>query len=409
MFAVRLTRRASGARPMIARHTRRYQSSQAGSTTTSPFAAGVAGGLVGAGLLYGIYQTTPTAKMARKINAGVREAEKKYEQAAATIKDKTPTTDEALDKLKQFCYSYASWVPGGRQYVDKAFDDLAVIRESHSDEVDQLVKDTYREFQSVARSGFSLESASKVFDAMANLAKKIASLSVNVADQILERHPQLNDTVGEPIRKLKDMGTQYGPEAKKLVDETWSQVNDIMASGFSVESADKVRKVIDERTQQVRKIGDKLWDKSLEQAKPYFDKAPRVKELITGNSDLLKQGNITKLFEQIKSLGDGGDMAKLEDGVKRAIENAKAMGSKTASMASGASFEGLKEFLGSASEDAGRKLQDNIGALSEAVSKHEEEGKELLEETKEDLRKVLADKAKKAHDIVDGVKREAKQ
>jgi ABC-type transporter Mla subunit MlaD len=368
----------------------------------------VAGGVVGAGLLYGIYSMTPTGKMARKINAAARETDKKYQQVAATIKDKAPTTDEAVDKLKQFCYSYVAWVPGGRQYVDAAFNDLAAIRESHGDEVDKIVSETYREFQDIARTGLSLESASKAYDALANLAKKLASLSGRAADQILERHPQLNDKVGEPIKQLKQMGAQYGPEARKLADETWAQVNDVMASGFSTESANKVRKIVEERTQQIRKIGDDLWEKGLEQAKPYLDKNPKLNELLSGNRDVLKQGNVTGLFEQIRSLGEGGDMGKLEAFVKQAVDKAQAAGSKASGSGStgGSSFAGLGQFLGTASDDAGRKLQENLGVLTEAVSKHSAESQELLEETKEDLRKLLAEKAKKAQQIVDKAKSE---
>lgn len=419
MFTTRISTRAApgvrNARPMrAARQTqRRFQSSQAGasnssssssSSSSSHFASGVVGGIAGAGLLYGAYLMTPAGKMTRKINAAVRETDKKYQQVAASIKDKAPTTDEAVGKLKQFCYSYVAWVPGGRQYVDTAFDDLAKIRESHGDEVDKIVSETYREFQDVARTGLSLESASKAYDALANLAKKVASLSGSAVDEILELHPQLNDKVGEPIKQLKQMGAQYGPEAQKLADETWRQVNDVMASGFSAESADKVRKIVEERTQQIRRIGDDLWQKSLEQAKPYLDKNPRVREMIEGNSDLLKQGNVASLFKQIKSLGEGGDMGKLEDYVKQAVDKGKAAGSKATG--GGSTFAALSQFLGTASDDAGRKLQDNIGVLSEVVDKHSSEGKQLMEETKEDLRKLLEEKAKKAKKIVDSAKSE---
>jgi hypothetical protein len=383
---------------------RRFQSSQAGATGSSHFASGVAGGVAGAGLLYGIYLMTPTGKMARKINAAARETDRKYQEAAATIRDKTPTTDEAVNKLKQFCYSYVAWVPGGRQYVDTAFNDLAAIRESHGEEVDQIVSETYREFQGIASTGLSFESASKAYDAIANLAKKIANLSGSAADQILERHPQLNDKVGGPIKQLKDMGAQYGPEAKKLVDQTWTQVNDVMSSGFSVENADKVRKIVEERTQQIRKIGDDLWDKGLEQAKPYLDKSPRLKELVTGNQDILKNENVTGLFQQIKSLGEGGDMGKLEDYVKQTVDKAKDKGSKATG--GGAGFGALSQLLGSVSDDAGRKLQDNIGLLSEVASKHSSEGKELAEETKNDLRKLLEEKAKKAQKIAESAKKD---
>jgi gas vesicle protein len=360
----------------------------------------VVGGVAGAGLLYGAYLLTPTGKMMRKVNAAARETDRHYQQVAASIKDKTPTTDEAVDKIKQFCYSYVSWVPGGRQYVDTAFDDLAAIRESHGDEVDKIVSDTYREFQEIARAGLSLEAASKAYDALTNIAKKIASLSGKTADQILERHPQLNDKVGEPIRQLKQMGAQYGPEARKLADETWSQVGDVMAGGFSAENADKVRKIVEERTQQIRRIGDDLWDKGLEQAKPYLDKSPRLKELVTGNSDLLKQGNVAGLFKQIKDLGEGGDLGKLEDYVRQTVDKAKAAGSKAAG---GGGLGALSRLLGSA-DDAGRKLQDNVGVLTEVAKKHSSESKELLEETKDDLGKLLEDKAKKAKKIVDSAK-----
>ncbi len=415
MFAARIPVRAASARNGViraARNTRRYQSTQAGGASgaadSSHFASGVAGGVAGAGLLYGIYLMTPTGKMTRKINAAVRETDKKYQQVAATIKDKTPSTDEAIGKVREFCYSYVAWVPGGRQYVDTAFNDLAAVRESHGDEVDKIVNETYGEFQGIARTGLSFESATKAYDALANLAKKIADLSVSAGDQILERHPQLNDKVGEPIRQLKDMGAQYGPDAKKVVDETWSQVNDVLASGFSIESADKVRKIVEERTEQVRKLGNDVWDKGLEQAKPYLDKSPTLKKLVTENTDLLRQGNVTELFKQIKTLGEGGDSSKLEEYVKQAVEKAKQTASKAAPKGSGESLGALGQFLSSASGDAGRKLQDNIGVLSEIASKHSEEGKKLLEETKDDLQKLLAEKAKKAQKIAESAKREAK-
>jgi hypothetical protein len=403
MFTARSARAGARTALRASRNQRRFQSSQAGAgpSSSSHVASGVAGGIAGAGLLYGLYLVTPAGKMTRKINSAAREADKKYQQAAATIKDKTPSTDEAVDKLKQFCYSYVAWVPGGRQYVDTAFNDLGAIREEHGDEVDKIVSETYREFQDIARTGLSLESASKAYEALANLAKKIASLSGSAADQLLERHPQLNDKVGGPIRQLKEMGAQYGPDARKLVDETWSQVNDVMASGFSAESADKVRKIVEERTQQMRKMGDELWDKGVEQAQPYLDKSPRLKELVNNNRDLLKEGNVAGLFKQIKSLGEGGDMGKLEDYVKQTVDKAKDKGSKAGS----SGFAVLSQFLG---DDAG-KLQEKMGVLSEVVSKHSSEGAKLLEETKEDVRKLLEEKAQKAKKIVDSAKDEGKE
>ncbi|GAB1319831.1 Apolipoprotein/apolipophorin [Madurella fahalii] len=375
-----------------------------GGANSSHFMSGVAGGMAGASLLYGIYIMTPSGKMARKLNAAARETDKRYQQVAATIKDKTPNTDEAVDKIKQVCYSYVAWVPGGRQYVDAAFNDFAAIRENHSEEVDKIVDETYREFQDIARAGLSIEAASKAYDALTDLAKKLASLSGSAADQILERHPQLKEKVGGPINQLKQMGAQYGPEARKLVDDTWKQINDVMASGFSSESADKVRRLVDDRTQQLRRIGDDLWEKGLEQAKPYLDKSPEVKELVMGNQDILKEGNVAALFKQVRRLGEVGDTGKLEDYVKQAVDKAKSAGRRGSPATVGggnSSISVLGQFLGASSNDTGRKLQENIDLLAEVVDKHSAEGKELLEETKNDLRKVLQEKANKARKIVE--------
>lgn len=353
---------------------------------------------------------TPSGKMARKINAAAKEADKKYQQAAAAIKDKTPTsTDEAVDKLKQVCYSYVAWVPGGRQYVDTAFRDLDSIRRSHGEEVDKIIAETYRDFQNLARSGMSLETASKAYDALANLGKKVASLSGSAADEILDRHPQLNDKVGQPIGQLKQMAAQYGPEARRFADETWDQVNDVLASGFSAESADKVRRLVEDRMQQLRRIGDDVWEKSLEQAKPYLDKNPRVRDLVLGNRDILKQGNVAALFKQVRSLSESGDMGKLEDYVRQAVDKAKSAGSKGAEAAGGAggssSLAALGQFLGSSSDETARTLRSNIDLLAEVVDKQSSEGKDLLEETKDDLRQLLAEKAKKAQSIIEGAKK----
>ncbi|KAL2161796.1 hypothetical protein VTH06DRAFT_7580 [Thermothelomyces fergusii] len=429
MFASRVPARAAPAVRSASLHTlrrqtgqtgRRFQSSassssspsQAGgassSSSRSHFLSGVVGGAVGAGLLYGIYLLTPSGKMVRKINAAAREADGKYQQAAATLRDKTPSTDEAIDKLRQFCYSYAAWIPGGRQYVDAAFDDLAAVREKHADEVDRIVRETYREFQDVARAGLSLESASRAYDALAKLGKRMAGLGGSAADQILERHPQLDDKVGGPIRQLKEMGARYGPEAGRLVDETWSQVSDALSRGVSAESADEVRRIVQERMREVRRAGDEFWEKSLAQAGPYLDKSPRLRELVTSNRDALKQGDLAGLFGQLRSLGEGGDAAKVEEYVRQAVGKAKEKSSEAAGGGSvSTGLSALGQFVGVSSDDAGRQLQDHIGLLSEVVSKHSAEGRQLLDETKTELRKLLEEKAQKAQKIAERARNEA--
>ncbi|KAK5659788.1 hypothetical protein OQA88_999 [Cercophora sp. LCS_1] len=391
----------------------RFQSTTSSASNAPPaanhFASGVAGGLAGATLLYGIYTMTPSGRMASKINKAAKEADKKYQQAAATLRDKAPSTDEAIGRVKQFCYSYVAWVPGGRAYVDTAFDDLNSIRERNSDEVDKLVSDTYAKFQDIAKSGLSMESAGKTYEALADMGRKLAKLAINAGDEILERHPQLKEKVGGPLDQLKQMGDQYGPEAKKMVDETWDQIGDVLSGGFSVASVDKIRKLVEEKSQKLKKFGEQAWEKGLEQAKPYLEKNPKVKELIMENQDALKQGNATALFKEVKGAVEGGNLEKLEEYVKQAVDKAKGSAGKgTGSIASstgiGGSIGGLGQLLGVSGKDAGESVQKNIQALSDIMNNHSSEAKKLLEETRDDLKKLLEDKASKAQKIVEGAK-----
>jgi len=360
---------------------------------------------VAASLLYGVYTMTPSGRMASKLNKAAREADKKYQQAASTLKDKAPSTDEAISRVKQFCYAYVAWVPGGRQYVDTAFKDFESIRERHGEDVDRIVAETYQQFQDVAKSGLSMESASKAYDALAELGQKLAKLAGSAADQILENHPQLKEKVGGPINQLKQMGEQYGPEAKKMVDETWDQVGDILAGGFSADSVDKVRRLVEDKSQKLRQFGDQAWQKGLEQAKPYLDKNPQVKELVMKNQDKLRQGNATALFKQVKTAAEGGDFQKFEEYIKNAVDKTKSSaGQKASSVMGGSTFAGLGQFLGLSSKDGG-DLRKHLELLSEVVNNHASEGKKLLEETRDELKQVLEEKAKKAQKIVDSAQK----
>ena len=50
------------------------------------------------------------------------------------------------------------------------------------------------------------------------------------------------------------MGDQFGPEAKKIVDEKWKQVQDILKGGVGVGAAEQLRRLIQDKTQEMRKV-----------------------------------------------------------------------------------------------------------------------------------------------------------
>ncbi|TFB01980.1 hypothetical protein CCMA1212_006055 [Trichoderma ghanense] len=367
-------------------------SSAANAPPSSSLGAGIIGGIAGATLFYGIYSFTPAGRAASKLNKAVKEAEKKYQEAAKKLQAATPSPDQAVDSIKQFAYSYVSWIPGGRAYVDAAFKDWETVRKHHGEEADKLVSDAYKQFQDVAKAGLSLEAASRAWDVLADLAKKFANLAGDALSDIVDNHPQLKEELGGNIDVLKQMGEQYGPEAKKQVDETWKQVRDIFAGGFSASSIAKAKQLIDEKVQQMQKLGDEAWKKGLEEAKPYLDKNPKLKELLEKNADALKRGNVSEVFNKVRDAAQSGDLGSLEDYVKQAKE--KVGGGKSG-------WAALDKYLSLDKIPQGSEILSKLEEMGRIAQDHKEDGEKLLKETMADIQKVLEDKGRKAKEIVD--------
>ncbi|POS74087.1 hypothetical protein DHEL01_v207517 [Diaporthe helianthi] len=401
-----LPRAARSARAPRAKHVR-FQSTTASSSSasnakagTSPFAAGVAGGLTAGGLLYGAYYFSPTGKIARSVNKASKETAKKYNEAAQKLQQNTPDADQTVNYIKDFCYSYVTWIPGGRHYVDTAFDDLEKVRRNNKEDADRILNDVYKHFQEISKAGLSMESLRRVYDALADLAGKLADLSTDALGDIVDNHPQLKDKFGGSIDQLRQMGDQYGPEVKKQVNETWKQVRDIAAGGLTASNLDKARKLVEEKVKEVKALGDEAWKKGLEQAKPYLDKNPQVKELVEKNADALKQGNTKELFERAKTAVESGKTGDLEGYVKQAVEKAKSKGSQLAGST------GLEKYIGQIPN--GSEILSKLQQLKEVAEKHTDESEKLVKETMEELKKVLENKSNKAEDILKKAKQESK-
>jgi uncharacterized protein Yka (UPF0111/DUF47 family) len=380
----------------------RFQSSSASSAAkngSSHVASGVAGGVATGLVLYGIYSFTPSGRMQSTINKGAYEASQKYNQAVKKLQQATPEPDQAINYIKEFCYSYVSWVPGGRQYVDTIFKDIDTLRQNHREEVNEIVNDAYKQFQQLSKSGLSLETASKAYDVLADLSKKIGSLAGDALTDIIDNHPQVKDKFGGSIEQLKQMGEQYGPEAKKQVDETWNKVKDVMAGGLTAANLDKARRLVQESVEKVKEFGDQAWKKGLEQAKPYLDKNPKVRELIENNADALKQGNIKELFEKASKAVDSSDLGEFQDYVNSAVDKAKSKGSQL----TGGSLDQYLKLVPS-----GGDILSKMQQLREVAEEHKGDAERLLKETVEEIKQLLEKKYNEAEKIKEQAKKDAK-
>lgn len=407
MFAARTTRaalpRASRRLPSSARPQARFQSTTStGGGQASSFASGAAGGAVSVALCYLIYLNTAAGKAHAAIGKTAKEASETYKQAAKKLQESSPDADQAYKYVKDFCYAYVGWVPGGRQYVDTAFKDYETVRENHRDEVNQIVSDAYKQLQGLSKSGFSMETARKAYDVLADISKKISNLAGDSIGDLMSNHPELKEKVGSNVEQLKRMGDQYGPEAKKQAEETWKQLQGIVSGGFSASNLEKARELVQEKTEQVRKMGDQAWDKGMKEAMPYLDKYPGAKKLLEENQDALKKGNTTELFQNLSSALEKKDFSDFEKYVKSSVDKAKSKGSQWGSQM-GVDLDSYFKMIPS-----GGEILPKLKQLKEIADNHKGEGEKLFKDTMEEVKRVLEKKSQDAQRIADQAKKEAK-
>lgn len=352
---------------------------------------GVAGGLVALLGGYLWYSFSGAKSVVNSVHQAKSYADSAFKKTTAAA----PEPSQAVQWLRDTVTGYTKMIPGASIYVDKAFDDLDKVREKHGDEVDKIINDTYKDLKDTTQKGFSIEAASDAWDILQKCFKRISSLAGDAAQDILENHPQLKEKVGGRFEQLKQMGDAYGPEAKKQVDETWKQAQDILKGGFSAETLKKIQDLIQEKTEDLKKYGDKAWQKGIEQAKPILDKQPQLKELVEKNKDKLLQGDLGQLWQKLQEAAKSGNTEDIQKFVKEQTE-------KVSSGAGGGIDQFLKMVPGGA--ELGPKLQQ----LQELSQKHGKEAENLLKSAIEDVKKVLEKKVDEGQKLKEKVEKDAK-
>lgn len=355
---------------------------------------GIAGAAVSLAGFYAWYHFSGAKTIVQKtsqIKFYFDDAQKKLKE---NIAEKAPEPNEALNWLRQSASFYGAFIPGAKQYIDSAFDDLDTIREKHGDEVDNIVKEAFNELKDVSQQGLSAKTAQQAWDILQKHMTRIGELAGDAASEILNNHPQLKEKVGGNLDQLKKLGDQYGPEAKRQVEETWDQIRDIMKSGVSAETATKIKNLVQEKSEMIKRMGDEAWKKGMEQAKPYLDKNPKVKELVEKNADALKRGNVQELWQTVKQSVETGDTSKIEQYVKQATDKAKQSG-----------FGGLDQIMG---RFGGGEIIPKLQQLQQVAQKHGQEAEKLFKEAMDEIQQVLSKKSDQAKALADKAKKDSK-
>jgi hypothetical protein len=305
------------------------------------------------------------------------QTKKQFSSVTQKLQESAPEPNEALQWLRSTATSYTAFIPGAKSYVDVAFNDLEIVQQKHTGEVEKIVNNAYNELKEASKRGMSMETAMKSWIILEKCINQLGELASDSGGEILGNHPEIKDKVGGNLDTLKQMADSYGPEAKKELDQTYRQIKHVIKGGVSMDTTNKVKQIVQEKTNRIKQLGDETWKKGLEQVKLYLDKNPQIKEILEKNTEALKQGNISELFESVKDAARSGNTDKLQEYVKQAGEQAKNsdMGQSISQFAQ----------IAPGADQIFPKLQK----LQEVANEHGEEAEKIVKGAYEDIQEVL--------------------
>lgn len=369
--------------------TSRFQSTSSGqspSGTNPALLGGLAGGTAAFVAGYAWYHFSG----AKTLIKTSKEVQAYLDQAKQTIAEKTPEPNAAFKWLKDSAQSYAALIPGGRDYVDSTFKKLEKIQGQHGEEFDKVIKDAYNELKDIShKGGLNVDTAAQLARALQKYLDRLLELGGDVAEDILDQHPQLKDKVGGSFEQLKQMGDAYGPQAKEEVDKTWEQITGLLKKGVSIDSANDISNLIQEKKQKLEKLGDETWQKGIEEVKPYLEKNTKVKELVENNAQALKKGNVEELWNKVKDSVSSGKTEDLQKYVEDKVNQAKDSGfeglDKLSNMVPGGSdvisqLQSLQSVTQEKGQEARKILEETVGELKEVLKKRKEQLEKLPKE-----------------------------
>lgn len=153
---------------------------------------------------------------------------------------------------------------------------------------------------------------------VSEIQKLSSKFSASALQPYLEKNPQLKSALNDSLGQLTEFSDKYGPEGKKIAEDTIKQVKQLADQGINGETIMKASSLIKEKLQQIQdlgaKAGSEAYSKAAEGAKPYLDKAPDVKKYLEESLGGLKEyvGDdgvklINDTYSELQKAGKKGD------------------------------------------------------------------------------------------------------
>ncbi|KAF9264187.1 hypothetical protein L218DRAFT_958611 [Marasmius fiardii PR-910] len=184
--------------------------------------AGIAGGgiVIGAGYAYyhfsGIQQAVETAKNVKEY----------INQTQQSVVKRHP--DEAVEYLRRIAKSYAMFVPGFGQVIDRAFDSVEDIVEEHREEASEILSRAQVKIQEIMKhksEWSNLELASKVIEVIGAHLAEISALGSRAGGKLLDpiwgHLPDMSAPRGkvvESVGAVKEFAGKFWPRSSEDKD-----------------------------------------------------------------------------------------------------------------------------------------------------------------------------------------------
>lgn len=192
---------------------------------------------------------------------------------------------------------------------------------------DQAYPPWYRQIYSDVSKAAS-QGGDKVSDNIVNaiqegvsqIQKLSSQLSAGAIAPLLASHPQLKSALHDTFSQMTSFGDKYGPEARKITEDTVNQVKKLTDQGINGETIAKASALAKQKLQEIQDLGAKAgkeaYAKAAEGARPYLDKAPDVKKYLEESVESLKEyvGDdgvklINETYSDLEAAGKKGDSA----------------------------------------------------------------------------------------------------
>ena len=112
---------------------------------------------------------------------------------------------------------------------------------------------------------------------------------------------------------MKRLGEKLGSQVKEEIDKTGKEISDIVQAGVGIGTVDQVRKLVQDKSRKIEKMGKQAFDQGFEQVKPLLEKNPKVKQLVEEKMETLKSGNVRETVDKVRDAVSSDNTESLEN------------------------------------------------------------------------------------------------